>query len=200
MPEGDNATTQPGGGGQQEPQQQQEPEGSQQQERTFTQQEVDRIIGERVGRERSRIPGGDLDALIAKAKAHEEAENAKKPELERLGTQVQQQQAKNAELEKALQSARVENSILAVAKDKKLVDPAAVQALLDASRIEFGDDGKPSNVGDLIDELVKAKPYLAGEAGGEAGGTGGGFDGGARSGGGGSPTMSELMRRAAGYA
>jgi hypothetical protein len=44
-----------------------------------------------------------------------------------------------------------------------LVDVDAASRLLDWEQIEYGDDGKPSNVEDLLRGLLKDKPYLGGQ-------------------------------------
>jgi len=44
-----------------------------------------------------------------------------------------------------------------------LVDVDAASRLLDWDQIEYGDDGKPSNVEDLMRDLLRDKPYLGGQ-------------------------------------
>lgn len=65
-------------------------------EQTLTQAEVDRIVGERLARERSKY--ADYDDLKAKAAKHDEAVQAQKTEQERLSEQLTaaQTEAKNA--------------------------------------------------------------------------------------------------------
>jgi len=44
-----------------------------------------------------------------------------------------------------------------------LVDVDAASRLLDWDQVEYGDDGKPHNVEDLLRALLKDKPYLGGQ-------------------------------------
>lgn len=89
-----------------------------------------------------------------------EAEQAKLSKEEQLA-------AKLAEAEKAKQEivSRTQERMLAyetkiAAVELNLVDPEAAIKLLDASRIEFAEDGSPTNLTKLLKELVAAKPYL----------------------------------------
>lgn len=45
-----------------------------------------------------------------------------------------------------------------------IIDPDAASKLLDWSAIEYDDNGQPKNVKELLANLLKAKPYLAGKA------------------------------------
>jgi len=44
-----------------------------------------------------------------------------------------------------------------------LVDVDAASRLLDWDLIEYGDDGKPANVEDLVRDLLREKPYMGGQ-------------------------------------
>jgi hypothetical protein len=44
-----------------------------------------------------------------------------------------------------------------------LVDVDATSRLLDWGQIEYGDDGKPSNIEDLVRDLLRDKPYMGGQ-------------------------------------
>ena len=64
-------------------------------ERTFTQAEMDAIIGDRLKRERAKY--ADYDELAQKAKAYDEAEEASKSELQKA---VEERDRLKAELDK----------------------------------------------------------------------------------------------------
>lgn len=55
-------------------------------DKTFTQDDVDRLIADRIARERKKF--GDYDQLKKKAAEHDKAEDAKKTELEKLNDQL----------------------------------------------------------------------------------------------------------------
>ena len=78
-------------------------------ERTFTQAEMDAIIGDRLKRERAKY--ADYDELAKKAKAYDEAEEANKSELEKTAEERDDYKAKfeklTAEIEHAEKVARI---------------------------------------------------------------------------------------------
>ena len=45
-----------------------------------------------------------------------------------------------------------------------VIDEDAAYRLLDSSKLKFDDDGRPTNAGDLLKDLVKERPYLSGQA------------------------------------
>ena len=47
----------------------------------------------------------------------------------------------------------------------KVADVDVALSLIDKSKITFNDGGEPTNIDDLLKELVTAKPFLAGAAG-----------------------------------
>ncbi len=44
-----------------------------------------------------------------------------------------------------------------------VIDEDAAYRLLDSSKLKFDDDGRPTNAGDLLKELVRERPYLSGQ-------------------------------------
>ena len=84
-------------------------------ERTFTQAEMDAIIGDRLKRERAKY--ADYDELAQKAKAYDEAEEASKSELQKAVEERDRLQAKLEKLEaeraraEAVAKAAAENGV-----------------------------------------------------------------------------------------
>jgi hypothetical protein len=127
-------------------------------DRTFTQSDIDRIVAERVARERGKY--ADYDDLKAKA-----------GEYEQLRAQSQTDQEKAIEAARAegrseVQTASNERLIRAevrAAAAGKLADPADAVRLLDVSGLAVGDDGTvdAKALAERISQLVKDKPYLA---------------------------------------
>lgn len=73
-------------------------------------------------------------------------------------------------------------------------DPADAYSLIDRASLDFDDAGKPRNVDKLLQDLIAAKPYLAG-----ASRPGGSFDGGPRGAAAAGNNMNDILRRAAGH-
>lgn len=78
---------------------QEEVKTAEKQDRTFTQEEMDAIIGERLSRERAKY--ADYDDLKAKATKFDQAEEASKSELQKATEKAQALQAKLDSMEKA---------------------------------------------------------------------------------------------------
>ena len=135
-------------------------------EKTFTQDQVNGIIAERARREAAKQLASlgvssfdELSAIVQKSREREQAEM----------TELQKAQAANAELEKRLEQAAnaqkelaVQSSIASLSAKLGIVDADAASRLLDKGAIEFDANGMPTNTEALLNDLLKAKPYLAG--------------------------------------
>lgn len=130
--------------------------------KTFTQEQLDAIIADRLQRERAKYTDyealkaakGELDQI--KAGQMTEAEKLKKAADEA----AQRAQAAEARLRETVTRMEIERQ----ARKLNIVDEDAAYRLLDASKIEYDKDGKPTNVEVLLKELVKVKPYLVAQA------------------------------------
>lgn len=135
-------------------------------EKTFTQDQVNSIVAERARREAAKQLASlgvssfdELSAIVQKSREREQAEM----------TELQKAQAANAELEKRLEQAAaaqkalaMQSDIVALSAKLGIVDADAAYRLLDKGAIEFDANGKPTNTEALLNDLLKAKPYLAG--------------------------------------
>lgn len=138
-----------------------------QQGRTFTQAELDRIVQDRLARQKSQF--ANYDELKAKASKFDELEQQNKTELEKANERAAQLEREHAEALQQLQDSRLRTAVVTEAAKRNVVDPDAALALLDRANLEFGDDGTPTNIADAMDQLLKARPYLVG--GGRPAGT-----------------------------
>lgn len=78
-------------------------------------------------------------------------------------------------LKTAVQEARIINEVLKAAATAGAIDPDAVVAMLDKSKVTIV-DGKVTGAKEAVDELLKAKPYLIAQTGsGYRMGAGGGI-------------------------
>lgn len=98
-----------------------------------------------------------------KLKTFEEQENQR--QLAALSDAEKLQ--KRAELaEKQIQTYKAElvnAQVKLAAKDKGIIDPD-MAALALSSKLEYGDDGMPTNLDKALEDLVKSKPYLLAQA------------------------------------
>lgn len=126
----------------------------------------------------------ELEAMLQSVRAENakhRTENAdlkafkEKTEAERLSeSEKLQKAAKDAadratELENSLKQTRTQNAVERAARKLNIVDEEAAFALLDKSKIEYDAAGNPANVDNLLEALVKAKPWLVGSE--DGGGT-----------------------------
>ena len=84
-------------------------------ERTFTQTEMEAIIGERLKRERAKY--ADYDELATKAKAYDEAEEANKSELQKA---VEERDKLRAEVERFKADKERANAVAKAAAEYKV--------------------------------------------------------------------------------
>ena len=141
--------------------------------KTFTQAEVDRLIG--------RAKKDQKESFEKQIKQAEQSET------ERL-------KAEKAELETKLRSRDAEDSILAAATKAGAANPKAVVRLAHSIGIEFDDKGKVSNLKDLIDEAKEIAPEFFPKRPGKADGAEGTANGSASVG----QSMNYWIRQAAG--
>jgi hypothetical protein len=109
--------------------------------------------------EKSKI--GRLERELEKMrKAEEERQNASLSEVERLKKELA---AKDAAIEAASAQAkagRLSGASLAAAARLGFADPEDAQRFLDTDKVDWSDDGTPTNVADLLEAVLKRKPYL----------------------------------------
>lgn len=172
-----------GDGGEQKPDDKGGGDGGQAQ--TFTQEHVDRIVKERLARERAKYEG--YDDLKKKAEEYDKLQDEQKSELER---ERAAREKAEAEAEKARQLARettIRSAIIAEAaradREKRVADPEGALAHLtgiDSDLLELDADGNPKDIAKAMDSLLEKRPYLVASQGGGRQGTGGSADQGAR--------------------
>jgi hypothetical protein len=105
-----------------------------------------------------------------KAKLDEiETSNLTEAEKVKASAKASEDRANAAEARAKETSLRLE--IERASRKLGLVDEDAAYRLLDHGAIKFDADGKPTNVGTLIEQLAKDKPYLVGQ--GDQGAAGG---------------------------
>lgn len=127
-------------------------------ERTFTQEELDAVVRQRLERERSKYI--DYDDLKAKASKWAEHEEAQKTELQKL-----QDKADKLEREKQASEAGYRDRLLRAevriqAAQMGFRNPDDAYRLADLQGLEIDDDGNAAGVKEALDKLVQDRPYL----------------------------------------
>lgn len=143
--------------------------------RTFSQADLDKIVQDRLARERQKYDG--FDDLKKKAEEFDKLQEAQKTELQKAQDRAAQLERDAAAATELVQRTLVNSAIVAEAA-KRGIDTDIAVAMIDRAALEFGQDGNPTNVASAMDSLLKAKPHLA-----NGGARGGSADQGARGGG-----------------
>lgn len=99
---------------------------------------------------------GHRTKLTAFEKAQQEAEAAKLDDL----TRTQKAYEKAQTQLKALQDRAVAYEVQLQATQLGIHDPDAAAKLIDSAALEVDDNGIPTNAKELLEKLIKAKPYL----------------------------------------
>lgn len=127
-------------------------------ERTFTQEQVDRLIRDRLARQKAQF--SDYDEIKARASKLDEIEEANKTELQKATDRLAALERQAAEAQQLARENSLRAAVVSEAAKRNVVDPDAVLALLDRKTLEFDDAGTPTNLGDAITSLLEAKTYL----------------------------------------
>jgi DNA-binding transcriptional MerR regulator len=165
-------------------------------EKTFTQSDVERLIEQRLMRERKKyekkMEGIDLDEarqLMQEKEAAEIERQKEKGEFEKVLQQLaekkdQQINALNAKLHETLvdgallkaassQNAVAPDQVVALLKNKvKLADDGSVEVLDDSGSPRYTDDGTPMSVNALVSDYLTANPHFVRASSGGAGSQG----------------------------
>lgn len=99
-----------------------------------------------------------LRELESRVRADEEA---KLSETERLQKHLAELEREQALYQRERQERTLKYETMLAANRLGIVDPEVAYRLVDLSRVEFDDDGRPANLETILRELLKAKPYLS---------------------------------------
>jgi len=122
-----------------------------------SQDELDRVISERLKRERAKF--ADYTALKNKAEEFDRLADAQKTEAERLASKAQEAEARVAALAAKVRTKTLRAEVITLSTKLGIVDADVALALV-GSGIEFGDDDEPIGVEELLRDLIKQKPFL----------------------------------------
>ena len=150
----------------------------------FTQEDIDRIVKERLTRERSKLlkqyEGVDVEKYRQLLEAEEKKateEQVKRGEFEKiLQTTVSKKDATIQELQNKLMAIQVDGSLLNAASANKAVNPQQVVRLLkdqirlgqdgsvevtdDSGSVRYNDQGTAMSVEELVNEFLKSNPHF----------------------------------------
>ncbi|MEK5109846.1 scaffolding protein [Cytobacillus sp. FSL K6-0129] len=138
-------------------------------EKTFTQADIDKIIADRLEREKKKQAetAEKLKKLEEYEKAEEERRKAEMSEAERLKADKEEAAKKAEEAEEKAKQAQekanqriINTEIKSIARSLNANDLNDVLALLDKSTLEVDEEGNVSGVDLAVQALKEAKPWM----------------------------------------
>lgn len=124
----------------------------------FTQADLDRIVKERLDRERQKYADyADLKKAATKLKEFEEAQLS---EQERLQKQLDEERQARERAEATAKARSMRSALIAEAAKLNFNDPNDAVALVDPGQIEWTDDGEVKNADKLVRTLAEQRKYL----------------------------------------
>lgn len=129
-------------------------------DRTFTQADLNRIVSDRLAREREKF--ANFDELKTKAAELDQLKEGEKTELQKAQDRQTQLERENTELKTRAQEAATRREVEKAARKAGLADPEDGYLLIDRKALDLDEDGTPKNADQLIAALIEAKPHLKG--------------------------------------
>ena len=132
-------------------------------EHTLTQADVDRIVKDRVARERAKY--ADYDELKQAAARLAEIEDAQKSEAQKAQEAAAAAQAELEALRMKLRTQAIETAVSTAAAAAGAINPQQVLRLIDLDGVEPGEDGTV-DLGDRVTAFLADNPHLVKASGG----------------------------------
>ena len=127
-------------------------------DKTFTQDEVNRMMGQ--ARRDARSQFSDYSELKSRAAKADELEQANLTEAERLEARVSDAEKRATDAQGQVSSAMIASEVKVRATQMGIVDPDAAFLLLDKKNVAYNVTDGVSGVDDALAQLLEDKPYL----------------------------------------
>ena len=129
--------------------------------KTFTQEELDAVIADRLKREREKTK--DYADLKKKAEEYDKWQASQMTEQEKLQKELAAAQSKAGIALAAANERLIKAEVKAQALALGIIDPDAAYALMDKTSVKVDDAGNVAGVKESLEALAKAKAYLIGQ-------------------------------------
>ena len=127
-------------------------------DKTFTQDEVNRMMGQ--ARRDARSQFSDYSELKSRAAKADELEQANLTEAERLEVRVTDAEKRATDAQDQVSSAMIASEVKVRATQMGIVDPDAAFLLLNKKNVAYNVTDGVSGVDDALAQLLEDKPYL----------------------------------------
>jgi hypothetical protein len=139
-----------------------EGEGGGNEPRSFTQAELDKIVQDRIARERKKYEG--YDELKRKAAAYDEVEEAQRSELDKAIARAEKAEQAAADATARANSTLIDAAVVAEGAKLGARNPGLLRKLIDTEAVAIGDDGQVTGVTEALEALLAENPELVGKA------------------------------------
>ena len=135
-------------------------------EKMFSQDEVNKMIKGKSDRELQKMLNEvgfqSVDELKALVKQKKDRDESEKTELQKAIEKATQLEKERESWQSKQKETAAQYDVALKAAKLGIVDPDAAWKLLDKSMLEYDKDDSPTNTEQLLQGLLKDKPYLAG--------------------------------------
>jgi predicted methyltransferase MtxX (methanogen marker protein 4) len=121
-----------------------------------SQDELDRVISERLKRERAKF--ADYKDLQSKAIEYDKIVESTRSETEKLSSKAAEAEARAAALAAKVRSKALKAEVVSMSNRLGIIDADVALALLGS--VEFDEDDEPIGIEERLKDLVKSKPFL----------------------------------------
>ena len=128
--------------------------------KSYTQDEVNQIMGKTRREERGKF--SDYGTLKERAAKADELEQAQLTEKERLEARVEQAEKNSQAADQRITEAMIATAVQVQAGQMGIVDPEAAFLLVDRTNIRYTAETGVAGVADALTQLLESKPYLKG--------------------------------------
>lgn len=127
---------------------------------TFTQEQVDRMVQDRLARERKKYEG--FDELRQKAEQFDQLQEQRKTEVQKAQERAQKaEEAAQARVE-AANERLIQAAVLSAATNHRAIKPEHLYRLIDREAVTVGDDGQVTGAEDAVKAFLDANPEYVG--------------------------------------
>jgi hypothetical protein len=124
----------------------------------FTQADLDRIVKERLAREKEKY--ADYNDLKKAAAELDKIKEAQLTEQEKLQKELDQERQARQQAEERAQRRSIHSALIAEAAKLNFNDPADAVALISPDQLDFDDSGEITNADKLVKQLADQRKYL----------------------------------------
>ena len=144
-------------------------------EKKFSQSELDKIVEKRLAKEKRKFEkykDVDVDEYNKWKKEKADQEEAAKTELDKANEKAEEAEKKSKQAIETANKRLILAEFKVLAKDANIKYINDAYQLADLSEVEVKDDGSIEGLKEVIEDLVKEKPFLVDTDDGAMGGTG----------------------------